>query len=164
MQPMSASAKMPVEAKPFPPGQECCCASWADVHLTSFRKGKASASHRKKNKGSWESLETFITYPIIVLLPWFPNARLIWGTRHLNWSTMKRNLRSSFNGSVSVQSNLGCVEAYHRIPIGTWESCRVMSLRSSLDITSFHFPLQPKHRIVPCDRVGVKVLTEWNYI
>ena len=51
MQPMSASAKMPVEAKPFPPGQECCCASWADVHLTSFRKGKASASYRKKKQG-----------------------------------------------------------------------------------------------------------------
>ena len=45
---MAASAQMPVEAKPFPPGQECCCASWADVHLTSFREGKVPAYHRKK--------------------------------------------------------------------------------------------------------------------
>ena len=31
IQPMAASAKMPVEAKPFPPGHECCFPSSADT-------------------------------------------------------------------------------------------------------------------------------------
>ena len=151
---MAASAKMPVEAKPFPPGQE---------HL--LKKERHRLTTEKKRVETVESLEKIgnINHvPIILLddppkLPWFTNARLIKPEAphiwiDLRWSAIcdPPSMALSASNRTLDASRLPIIESPSAL--GT----RVISLRSSLDITSFHFSLQPKHGMLPCDVI------EWN--